>query len=137
MATPEQFTRNINRRARQVRNVGPRVLRAAAGAVLVEVVRDTPVDEGETRGGWVVGIGTPRRSETGNRDKSGTATIASGQSVLSGLRRSTTVFVSNSTEAIIPLDREGRSPQARAGFVRAGIERVARGLFARFKVFED
>ena len=109
-------------------NVEKRVRKAALAADQVAVIA-TPVDTGRARANWRVGIGTnPAGFDEDATDKSGSATIAQGQSTISTWKSGQgSIFISNNVPYIIPLD-EGSSAQAPNGMSAAAIQAARKFL---------
>lgn len=84
--------------------------------VLKRVILKTPVDTGRARGNWFVAIGAPDTRVTDNTDKTGAATINSGQAVITGLTQAQAVYITNNLPYIGRLEN-GHSQQAPAGMV--------------------
>lgn len=140
MATLLQFSRNIRRRGRQVINSESRIVRQASKRALRALVLASPVDTGEFRSNWRVGIGAPAtaviapyvaypknskangagRSETANAAAAiaaGNARINSVRGV-SGVGLKTAIYITNNTRQA-PFLNAGRSDQAPGGFIQA------------------
>lgn len=85
-------------------------------ALFSMIVKATPVDTGQARGGWVIG-----RSEvewpSGELDPDGDATIARGIAALEGIHHWANVVISNGEPHIVALEY-GHSNQAPVGIVR-------------------
>lgn len=106
-------------------------------ALLGEVVMRSPVDTGRFRGNNIVSIGQPVFASTDNIDKTGTDTIRAGQSVLSGLKPFTVIYIQNNLPYAERLENggysgptekvneQGFSRQAPAGIYGLAFEGVA------------
>ncbi len=151
MVTLVQFSRNIRKRGSQIQNSGTRVVRGAAKASLVKLVRATPVDKGVARSNWRVGIGAPTRSVISayapgkklgiNESANATATIRAGFARLDaslglgGRGLVTAVYISNAVPYIEELNSKGTSPQASIGFIQTAILE-AQAFIRGFRVFQ-
>lgn len=89
-------------------------VRVIAMAMLNEVVLRSPVDSGRFRGNNIVSIGAPVYTSTDNVDPSGSATINSGLSAMSGLEPFTVVYIQNNLPYAERLEN-GWSDQAPSG----------------------
>lgn len=76
---------------------------------------------GRARGNWQVGIGFADDAETGQIDKSGSATISKARTELAGYRIGPQILIQNNVPYINRLN-EGHSTQAPAMFVQRGIQ---------------
>ena len=84
----------------------------------------TPVDEGFARNNWYVSVGSPSFSFDPNKDAGGELLFtALPQNILNQ-----NIYYTNSTPYIIPLEYDGHSDQARFGWVRAEMMRMAIAL---------
>lgn len=81
------------------------------------VVKQTPVDTGEARGGWRITSGGPATSPDGSLDPHGEDTIARGIVSLKNIHHFANVYVSNPVEHMRFLE-EGSSQQAPVGVLR-------------------
>ena len=88
--------------------------RIIAMALLGEIVLRSPVDTGRFRGNTVVSIGSPILSNSDTVDKAGSATIAAGQAVLTGLKPYTVIYIQNNLPYAEKLEN-GHSKQAPNG----------------------
>jgi len=91
----------------------PIVVRAAALKALESCVRNTPVDTGYARAGWIVSTDAPVTTEIKHTDKGGRKTIGNGTRVINGTK-SLHIFLSNNVEYIEVLD-DGRVERAPGG----------------------
>lgn len=140
MATLAQFSQNIRKVGSRIENGSTVLVKKVAKKALRTLVRSTPVDTGEARSNWRVGIGAPTRSviepyapgkklgigETANA----AAAIAAGVARINSLPKGplkTSVYISNNTRHINLLN-EGRSNQAPAGFVDAALAEAEREI---------
>lgn len=85
--------------------------RIIAMALLGEIVLRSPVDTGRFRGNTMVTIGAPVFANIDVLDKTGGATIAAGQAVLSGLKPYTVIYIQNNLPYAERLEN-GHSKQA-------------------------
>ncbi|NQD57471.1 HK97 gp10 family phage protein [Pseudomonas alloputida] len=88
--------------------------RIIAMALLGEIVLRSPVDTGRFRGNTVVSIGSQILSNSDTVDKTGSATIAAGQAVLTGLKPYTVIYIQNNLPYADKLEN-GHSKQAPNG----------------------
>lgn len=89
------------------------------------VVLSTPVDTGQARGGWNVGINNVNLSETG-QDKSGRKTILENERTIQSADGQDTVFISNNVGHITYLEKGKPGPgsdQAPNGMVAKTLRR--------------
>lgn len=150
MATIAQFSQNIRKRGRQIENAGVRIVRSVAKRSLKLLVNATPVDTGEARSNWRIGIGgvptaaiSPYASgrnlgisERGNARGAIDAGFSRINSLKPGQGRSLTtsvVIVNNARH--IGLLNDGRSKQAPAGFIQAALAQARAEVIPNFKVF--
>lgn len=151
MATLAQFSKNIRRRGRQVENASTRIVKRVSIKALKILVTGTPVDTGQHRSNWRVGIGAPTRAviapyspgknlginESGNAN----AAIAAGRARIESVRGkpgvglTTAIYISNNAPAITKLN-SGSSTQSPGGFVEMA-SAAARAEIANFRVFQD
>lgn len=140
MATAIQFSRNMRRRGRQVVNSASRTVRSASKEALRAVVLASPVDTGEFRSNWRVGLGRPatavippyspypKNSKANGQGSSETANASAAIAVgnarinsvrgVSGVGLTTAIFISNNTRQASFLNA-GSSSQAPGGFIQA------------------
>lgn len=83
---------------------------------LESVVKLTPVDTGNARGGWEVSLGSPSASTSGSRDPIGAATVASGAARIRQAPAYSLIWIHNGVAYIGKLE-DGRSQQAPRGMV--------------------
>lgn len=142
MGSLVQFSKNIRKRGRQVENAGTRFTKAVAKRALRALVTTTPVDTGNARSNWRVGIGASTSAEippyapgkklgigeTANAGAAISAGIARINSVRgkSGVGLTTAIYITNNTGYIGNLPNgkglnDGYSPQAPAGFIEAAL----------------
>lgn len=155
MATLLQFSKNIRRRGRQVENGATELTRQVSKRTLRALVLATPVDTGEARSNWRVGIGAPAtavippyspypKGSKANGQGTGeganaSAAIAAGNARINGVRGTsgglkTAIFITNNTRQIDFLN-SGSSQQAPAGFVQVAAAE-ARAALAGFRIFK-
>lgn len=156
MATIAQFSRNMRKRSRQVGNGATRAVKTAAKASLRAVVEATPVDTGEARSNWRVGLGAqptavippyapyPKGSKANGAGRgesaNARAAIAAGNARIdsvrgvSGVGLTTAIIIANNTRQIGFLNA-GSSKQAPGGFVEAAFA-SARLSLANFRLFD-
>ena len=98
----------------QIENDLVKQARIIAMALLGKIVLSSPVDTGRFRGNTVVSIGSPILSNSDTVDKTGSATIAAGQAVLTGLKPYTVIYIQNNLPYAEKLEN-GHSKQASNG----------------------
>lgn len=98
--------------------------RVIAMALLGEIVLRSPVDTGRFRGNTTVTIGSPVFENTANVDKTGAATLSAGQSVLTGLKPYTVIYIQNNLPYAEKLEN-GHSKQAPNGVFGLAMTGVA------------
>ena len=77
---------------------------------LTKLVKTTPHDRGEARGGWNVGLNSPVIGAPTRFDKNGTDTIALGIGKMAALQPFQPIYISNSTPHIFVLEHGGFIP---------------------------
>jgi len=130
MGDPGQFSRRMNIRAHGLPEAINRLVRAVALAADQAVVLATPVDTGNARSNWQVGLNAPVVSERtpyapGNRlglgeQANAQAAMEQARQVVAGRGFGQSVWISNNVNYIGKLN-EGFSRQAPANFVEMGI----------------
>lgn len=155
MATLAQFSQNIRKRGSQIENAGTRFTKAVAKRALRALVLATPVDTGNARSNWRVGIGAPTRAEIepyspgkklgiGERANANAA-IAAGLARINSVRGvsgrglETAIYINNNTPYIGNLPNgkglnDGYSKQAPPGFIEAALLE-ARSVLPNLRVF--
>jgi hypothetical protein len=98
--------------------------RIIAMALLSEVVLRSPVDTGRFRGNTTISIGAPVFANTDTMDKNGASTISAGQTVLSGLKPYTVIYLQNNLPYAEKLEL-GHSKQAPSGIFGLAFAGVA------------
>lgn len=89
-----------------------------------QVVLGTPVDLGRAINNWFPSIGSPSNATTTATDKSGSGSIARAKPVINQATGNV-FYLTNNLPYIRRLEFEGWSKQARRGWVRAAVRRVA------------
>lgn len=103
---------------RRVVEKGYKALRnARIGEFFGMVVKITPVDTGEARGGWRITSGGPATSPDGVLDPNGDTTIARGLASLKAIHHFSNVYVANPVPHM-PFLENGSSAQAPVGVLR-------------------
>lgn len=130
MGTFGQFSRRMNIQARGLPEAINRLVRAVALAADQAIVLATPVDTGNARSNWVVGLNAPVTSERdpyapGSRlgigeQANAQAAMEHARQVVSARGRGQSVWISNNVDYIGKLN-EGFSRQAPANFVEMGV----------------
>ena len=115
------FTLDITRFKKKVENRTKAVLQKTALDIDRGVVLSTPVDTGQARGGWNVGVNNVNLKQTGN-DKTGQKTIRENQQQIQRAEHSDTVYISNNVGHIEFLEK-GSSTQAPNGMVAKTLRR--------------
>lgn len=155
MATLAQFSQNIRKRGSQIENAGTRFTKAVAKRALRALVLATPVDTGNARSNWRVGVGAPTRAEIepyapgkklgiGERANANAA-IAAGLARINSVRGvsgrglETAIYINNNTPYIGNLPNgkglnDGYSKQAPPGFIEAALLE-ARSVLPNLRVF--
>lgn len=147
MATMAQFSVNMRKRVLRHAQAEPIIVKRAIKAALKAVVRATPVDTGEARSNWRVGVGAPTRgvippyapgkklglSETGNASAAIAAGIARINTVKNTGFLKTALYLSNHTRHISILNT-GHSGQASEGFIERAFA-AAKLEIRRFRIF--
>ena len=77
---------------------------------LRRVVQRTPVDTGQAKGGWQVGIDDRPEGQIDRLDPSGATTIEEGSAEIKKLKAYGTCHITNNVAHIVPLE-DGHSPQ--------------------------
>ncbi len=131
------FAARMDRRAKAVPAALTRVLKYTADTCAVEIITNTPVDEGIARSNWQLSVGAeisgtipahaplPKGTdplkfhETDNAQ----AAVDAGREVLSAMTRPESIFIQNSVPYIRALEYNDASPQA-GHFVQAGVYRA-------------
>lgn len=115
--------------ARLFRRLGDRVeqnthnmVRIAALAVDRKLVFRTPVDTGQARSNWLVGINAPTRQTEGVESPG--AAIARASATIRASKPGDTIYISNNLPYIGELNR-GKSRQAPPGFVEQAANEAA------------
>jgi len=156
MAQVAQFSRNIRKRGRQVVNSASRAVRSSAKGALRGVIDATPVDTGEARSNWRVGVGAaptaviepysryPKGSKANGAGRGERANAGAAYSVgasridsvrgVSGVGLKTAIFIVNNTRQIGFLNA-GSSSQAPGGFIQAAFS-GARESLRGFRLFD-
>lgn len=156
MATIAQFSRNMRKRSRQVGNSATRAVKTASKASLRALVEATPVDTGEARSNWRVGIGAaptavippyvpyPKGSKANGAGRgegaNASAAISAGNARIdavrgiSGLGLTTAIIIANNSRQIGFLNA-GSSQQAPGGFIESATAR-ARASLIGFRLLE-
>lgn len=139
MATGIQFSKNLRKRTSRMANNATNVTKVAAKSALRALVNATPVDTGQARSNWRVGVGAaptavispyspyPKGSKgngagVGERANA-SAAIAVGTSRINSVRGTsfvgltTAIIIANNTRQIGRLN-DGSSKQAPGGFVQ-------------------
>lgn len=98
------------------------VVRKLGLDILSSVVRMSPVDTGRFRGNWQVGLTAPVTGTLATLDKSGAATIARGNQVLSQAKSGGVIYINNNLPYAQRLEY-GWSKQAPSGMVRITLAR--------------
>jgi hypothetical protein len=125
MATPEQFSRRMLRRAKMVRIGVDRAVVKATNRILESVVHSTPIDTGRAKANWAIGIGskhsttflappTPSAAESVSLTRA--AIKLAGYKGGEGMQ----IHISNNLDYIADLNR-GKSIQAAPGFFEAAV----------------
>lgn len=89
-----------------------------------QVVLGTPVDTGRARANWQASINTPITSSTTATDKGGGKTVTEAQAAIKQATGNV-FYLTNNLPYIRRLEFEGWSKQARHGWVRAAVRRIA------------
>lgn len=105
-----QFERDLSRFLRDVDDKhAVTIVRRISIEVLARVIRKTPVDIGEARGQWQLGVGGENKS-TAPASKGVGEPLARGRRALAGLRPFVAVFISNGAAHIMILENGGFVP---------------------------
>ncbi len=123
MATAEVFARRMRVLGRRVEVNSNKTVVKAALLINQAVVSGTPVDTGQARGGWLVGINSAPSEVSEELDPSGGATISRNESKIRRVRGDQTVHIVNNVGHIGFLN-DGSSSQAPAGFVEAAVNQA-------------
>lgn len=108
----------------QIENDLVKQARVIAMALLGEIVLRSPVDTGRFRGNTMVSIGSPVFENTATVDKTGANTLSAGQSVLTGLKPYTVIYIQNNLPYAEKLEN-GHSKQAPNGVFGLAMTGVA------------
>lgn len=92
--------------------------RGLALAVLEGVVRRTPVDTGQARANWQVGLGRAPGGTLGATDPSGGTTIARGARLIARAQPFEAIWIVNNLPYVVELEH-GSSTQAPSGITAA------------------
>lgn len=155
MATLLQFSKNIRKRGKQVENGATRLTKSIAKAALRDLVWGTPVDTGEARSNWRVGIGGvptaaippyhpyPKGSKANGQgmgeSANASAAISAGIAKINSVRGISFVGLTTSIHIVnnaphIGLLNSGSSNQSPGGFAQSASAR-ARQELAVFRMF--
>ncbi|MCP1608717.1 hypothetical protein J2848_000353 [Azospirillum lipoferum] len=97
-------------------NSADQVVQQVATEIGGRLVKRTPVEEGEARGGWNASINGYSAAGTGRLDPGGGATMEQIAAVAATAKVGDTIFITNSVPHIIPLEH-GWSDRAPNGMV--------------------
>lgn len=112
-----QFAINLEKLANELTDeLMLKVTKKIALQALGGVVRKSPVDTGRFRGNWNVSIGEPNWTTTFEVDKSGPATIARGEEVITSIPPYRVIWIANGLPYARRLET-GWSKQAPLGVV--------------------
>lgn len=115
------FAFDISKFKDKVENRSKAVLQKTALDIDKGVVLSTPVDTGQARGGWNVGINNVNLKEA-DKDKSGAKTISENEREIQRAQADDTIFISNNVQHIEFLEK-GSSSQAPNGMVAKTLRR--------------
>ena len=150
MAPIARLSKDIKKRSQQVENAGVRLVRAIGKKALKNLIYATPVDKGEARSNWRIGVGgTPtavispyspgRNLGIGERGNARGA-IAAGFARINSLKpgqgrrlKTSLVIVNNAKH--IGLLNDGRSKQAAPGFIGRAVAASGASVLPNFKIF--
>ncbi len=120
MATAEIFARRMRAIATGIEENSSVVVIKTAAVINQTVVLATPVDTGQARGGWQVGLGVPALGTDTPLDQSGSGTVSSNRLKIGRRRPGQNIHLTNNVAHIIFLNA-GSSSQAPSGFVEMAI----------------
>jgi len=103
------------------------IVRKIAFDMHSRIVKRMPVDTGRARANTQISLHNLPSNATLETDKSGNATIASGNRELSQFKLGDTVFIYNNVEYILSLEF-GSSKQAPAGMFRISFDEIVQHL---------
>jgi hypothetical protein len=115
------FSLDLNKFISKTKANADQVVRQSTMSVLSGVVKRSPVDTGRFRGNWQVSPVNPITSEIARDDKTGSATIASGLSVMNSVKAGGVVWITNNLPYARRLEN-GWSDQAPQGMVRLTVQ---------------
>ena len=118
MSSLDKFARRIINVAASVPRKANELKKQAAGAGLIAMINNTPVDTGQARGGWEVGIGGPPEGPT-PLDKSGSQTFIRGKEIIRTTPLGQEIHLTNNVKHAPFLDGGG-SPKNRSGMTVFG-----------------
>lgn len=130
------FAHKIDRIAADIPHGGARVQRAAALAADQTVVVATPKDTGRATSNWLLTIGAPAQhtippyvpgESASTAEQCNASAISQAAQAVGGHRPGQTIYIANNLPYIGELDA-GKSPQAKAGFVSAGVNAAISAL---------
>ena len=104
-----------------------KIVRKTAFDLHARIVKRMPVDTGRARANTQISLHNLPSDATLETDKSGNATIASGNRELSQFKLGDTVFIYNNVEYILSLEF-GSSKQAPAGMFRISFDEIVQHL---------
>lgn len=119
------FTLGLNDFIRKTNANADQVVRQSTMSLLSGVVRRSPVDTGRFRGNWQVAIAQPATGQLSRDDKSGSATVQAGLSVVAGAKAGGVIWITNNLPYARRLEN-GWSDQAPAGMVRLTVNEYRR-----------
>ena len=149
MTTLAQFSKNMRRRGRAVENSGSELVRRATLLMVKGAAGATPVDTGEARSNWRVGVGAPpsaiippwapypkgsKANGAGVGERANLNAVVNvargrigGVKGRSGIGLTTALYVVNNSPQIGFLNN-GRSNQAPGGFIQAAFAEASAGI---------
>lgn len=128
MPSLREFARNIEIIADGVPINAAAAVRELALDIERRLVLSTPVDTGQARSNWLVGVNAPRRDRRSPVPPA--AAIATAAAALASTRSEDVVFMSNNLPYIVSLNR-GKSRQAPAGYVQRDVNAAVRAQRGR------
>lgn len=117
------FGDDLGKFSAKTKSIGEQVLRQSAFDLFSSIVRQTPVDKGVLRNNWFATIGRPSTEATEDPDKSGAGTVAAIDDVVNTAEWSSTIYLTNNLDYVIPIEYDGWSAQAPQGMVRVNTAR--------------